>query len=325
MSTSISFTHPVGTMYPGYVTRALMPYLIGRLGADGVTASLVVEPGDSSMFLVIKDLFRYNLSPLFVQLLEAPPISHKEILNRWADGVCNRIRIEAAQLANPNVLRQRVRTELVPSHTTQHPDFSYARPFPGGLALGLCLDFPNTVTTITDRHLAKYPIGLDELYHYGQINTDGEPIDEQGPCGPFTGIGGESLFIASKAAHVANLVATLRIDAPHGLFFAIPDRSILLYAPADPTSITQQYLRLLDYLRIDFMRRFRANPAHTLSKDLFYCGPDGEFGTITRSDHPDVQELFTTVNLDADRLVELAVKNMNFFDGFRSRFYPTNM
>ena len=72
MSTSISFTHPVGTMYPGYVTRALMPYLIGRLGADGVTASLVVEPGDSSMFLVIKDLFRYNLSPLFVQLLEAP-------------------------------------------------------------------------------------------------------------------------------------------------------------------------------------------------------------------------------------------------------------
>lgn len=55
MSTSISFTHPVGTMYPGYVTRALMPYLIGRLGADGVTASLVIEPGDSSMFLVIRD------------------------------------------------------------------------------------------------------------------------------------------------------------------------------------------------------------------------------------------------------------------------------
>lgn len=127
MSTSISFTHPVGTMCPGYVTRALMPYLIGRLGADGVTASLVIEPGDSSMFLVIRDLFRYNLSPLFVQLLEAPPISHKEILNQWADGICNRIRIEAAQLANPNVLRQRVRTELVPSHTTQHPDFSYAR------------------------------------------------------------------------------------------------------------------------------------------------------------------------------------------------------
>ena len=132
-------------------------------------------------------------------------------------------------------------------------------------------------------------------------------------------------FIASKAAHIANLVSTLRIDAPHGLFFAIPERSILLYAPADPASITQQYLRLLDYLRIDFMRRFRASPARTLSKDLFYCGPNGEFGTITRSDHPDVQELFTTVNLDADRLVELAVKNMNFFDGFRSRFYPTNM
>ena len=218
-----------------------------------------------------------------------------------------------------------MRTRILTPDLAADPHFSYARPFPGGLALGLCLDFPNTVTTVTDQHLEKYPIGLDELYHYGQINTDGEPIDEQGPCGPFTGIGGESLFIASKAAHVANLVSTLRIDAPHGLFFAIPERSILLYAPADPGSVTQQYLRLLDYLRIDFMRRFRANPARTLSKDLFYCGPDGEFGTITRSDHPDVQELFTTVNLDADRLVELAVKNMNFFDGFRSRFYPTNM
>ena len=218
-----------------------------------------------------------------------------------------------------------MRTRILTPDLAADPHFSYARPFPGDLALGLCLDFPNTVTTVTDQHLEKYPIGLDELYHYGQINTDGEPIDEQGPCGPFTGIGGESLFIASKAAHVANLVSTLRIAAPHGLFFAIPERSILLYAPADPGSVTQQYLRLLDYLRIDFMRRFRANPAHTLSKDLFYCGPDGEFGTITRSDHPDVQELFTTVNLDADRLVELAVKNMNFFDGFRSRFYPTNM
>jgi hypothetical protein len=38
-----------------------------------------------------------------------------------------------------------------------------------------------------------------------------------------------------------------------------------------------------------------------------------------------VQELFTTPDLDADRLVELAVKNMNFFEGFRTRFYPSNM
>ena len=53
--------------------------------------------------------------------------------------------------------------------------------------------------------------------------------------------------------------------------------------------------------------------------------PDGEFGAVTQADHPDVQELFTNPDLDADRLVELALKNMNFFEGFRSRFYPSPM
>ena len=295
------------------LTERTLSFLLRRLHDAGVSATRRTDEHTGDAFLEVDGWRRINGENLVSELTQADPAQHEAIIERWVAFI-----IESE-------LRQRVRTRILTPGLAADPHFSYARPFPGGLALGLCLDFPNTVTTVTDQHLEKYPIGLDELYHYGQINTDGEPIDEQGPCGPFTGIGGESLFIASKAAHVANLVSTFRIDAPHGLFFAIPERSILLYAPADPGSITQQYLRLLDYLRIDFMRRFRANPAHTLSKDLFYCGPDGEFGTITRSDHPDVQELFTTVNLDADRLVELAVKNMNFFDGFRSRVYPTNM
>ena len=37
------------------------------------------------------------------------------------------------------MLRQRVLTELVPSHTVANRDFSYARPFPGGLCLILSI------------------------------------------------------------------------------------------------------------------------------------------------------------------------------------------
>lgn len=307
------------------LTERTLSFLLRRLHDAGVSATRRTDEHTGDAFLEVDGWRRINVENLVSELTQADPAQHEAIIERWVAFIIESGRIADQPITDADELRQRVRTRILTPSLAADPHFSYARPFPGGLALGLCLDFPNTVTTVTDQHLEKYPIGLDELYHYGQINTDGEPIDEQGPCGPFTGIGGESLFIASKAAHVANLVSTLRIDAPHGLFFAIPERSILLYAPADPGSVTQQYLRLLDYLRIDFMRRFRANPARTLSKDLFYCGPDGEFGTITRSDHPDVQELFTTVNLDADRLVELAVKNMNFFDGFRSRFYPTNM
>jgi len=38
-----------------------------------------------------------------------------------------------------------------------------------------------------------------------------------------------------------------------------------------------------------------------------------------------VQELFTNPDLDADSFTELALTYMNFFEGFRSRFYPSPM
>ena len=133
------------------------------------------------------------------------------------------------------------------------------------------------------------------------------------------------MFVASKAAHIASLVSTLHIDAPHGLLFAIPDRSVLFYAPADPTSPTHQFVSLVDYLRIDILQRLHTTPARILSKDLFYCSPDGTFGAITRSNHPDVQELFTNPDLDADRFTELALTYMTFFEGYHMRFYPPNM
>ena len=307
------------------ITERALPFLLRRLHDAGISATPHVDSHTGDIYLKVDGWRRIAVENLIDELTQTDPSKHEVTIERWVAFIMESGRIAEQSVTDPDELRQRVRTRIIPANLAANPHLSYARPFPGSLALALCLDFPNTVTTVSNGHLEKYPIGLDELYHWGQINTDNEAIDEHTVCGPFTGIAGESLFIASKAAHIASLVSTLHIDAPHGLLFAIPDRSVLFYAPADPTSPTHQFVSLVDYLRIDILQRLHTMPAHILSKDLFYCSPDGTFGTITRSGHPDVQELFTNPDLDADKFTELALTYMTFFEGYHMRFYPPNM
>lgn len=307
------------------ITERTLPFLLRRLHDAGISATPHVDSHTGDIYLKVDGWRRINVENLIDELAQTDPSKHEVTIERWVAFIMESGRIAEQSVTDPDELRQRVRTRIIPADLAANPHLSYARPFPGGLALALCLDFPNTVTTVSNGHLEKYPLSIDELYHWGQINTDNEAIDEHTTCGPFTGIAGESLFIASKAAHIASLVSTLHIDAPHGLLFAIPDRSVLFYAPADPTSPTHQFVSLVDYLRIDILQRLHTMPAHILSKDLFYCSPDGTFGAITRSGHPDVQELFTNPDLDADRFTELALTYMTFFEGYHMRFYPPNM
>ena len=307
------------------ITERALPFLLRRLHDAGISATPHVDSHTGDIYLKVDGWRRIAVENLIDELTQTDPSKHEVTIERWVAFIMESGRIAEQSVTDPDELRQRVRTRIIPANLAANPHLSYARPFPGGLALALCLDFPNTVTTVSNGHLEKYPIGLDELYHWGQINTDNEAIDEHTTCGPFTGIAGESLFIASKAAHIASLVSTLHIGEPHGLLFAIPDRSVLFYAPADPTSPTHQFVSLVDYLRIDILQRLHTMPARILSKDLFYCSPDGTFGAITRSGHPDVQELFTNPDLDADRFTELALTYMTFFEGYHMRFYPPNM
>ena len=307
------------------ITERTLPFLLRRLHDAGISATPHVDSHTGDIYLKVDGWRRINVENLIDELAQTDPSTHEVRIERWVAFIMESGRIAEQSVTDPDELRQRVRTRIIPANLAANPHLSYARPFPGGLALALCLDFPNTVTTVSNGHLEKYPLSLDELYHWGQINTDNEAIDEHTVCGPFTGIAGESLFIASKAAHIASLVSTLHIDAPHGLLFAIPDRSVLFYAPAEPTSPTHQFVSLVDYLRIDILQRLHTMPARILSKDLFYCSPDGTFGAITRSGHPDVQELFTNPDLDADRFTELALTYMTFFEGYHMRFYPPNM
>ncbi|MFB2583747.1 hypothetical protein [Herbiconiux liukaitaii] len=81
---------------------------------------------------------------------------------------------------------------------------------------------------MTDANVGTLALGLDELYAFGQLNTDAEPVDRR--FEPFPGIEvivGDSLFTASKAA---NLPAVLG-SAPWGTLFTVPHRHMLVALP----------------------------------------------------------------------------------------------
>ena len=114
------------------------------------------------------------------------------------------LRMPEYSLNDPDELRRRIRTRIIRGGQSSDLPITYIRPFTAGLATALYLDFPNSVSLVTDQSLARYPLSVDELFHYGQINTDNEPIDTQQQVGPFTELLGESPFIAGKAATSAH-------------------------------------------------------------------------------------------------------------------------
>lgn len=127
-------------------------------------------------------------------------------------------------------LRRQVRTRIIPRDDGRpnEPTFHYARPFAEGLVLALCVDFPTTVQYVTDAYLGDLALNRDELYAFGQLNTDREPVDERfEPVPGIQAIGGDSLFTASKAA---NLPAVLG-PAPLGTLFTLPHRHLIIALP----------------------------------------------------------------------------------------------
>ena len=302
------------------ISRAL-PFLLQRLKDAGIQATPDVDLEEDAIILMIDDTFRINIENLLDELERTDPAAHETTIERWVAFIIETIRTPERSLTDPNELRQRIRTRIIRNELASDPHLTYTRPFDGGLSVALCLDFPNSVSTVTDQDLEQYPLSVDELYHYGQINTNNEPIDQKGECGPFTGISGQSLFIASKAANIGALVGQLGINAPHGLFFALPQRSVLMYAPANPNDISQQIYSMIDYIRYQIMQDFQKNRGAALSKDIFYCAPDGEFGAITRGDYSEVQELFENPNIDSDRFFELAHTYLYLYESFMHRFF----
>ena len=128
-----------------------------------------------------------------------------------------------------------VRTRLQPPNTTGLLSTSYARPAFDGLVAELSRDLPTAVQTVGDSDVVGRD--LDFLYEVGQRNTDAEPATTQQLNHHVVALHGESFFIASKALNMTRLIASVLGDAPLGVVFSVPHRSLLFLHRVGPETV----------------------------------------------------------------------------------------
>ncbi|MEV7769328.1 hypothetical protein [Microbacterium sp. NPDC086615] len=177
------------------------------------------------------------------------------------------------------------------------PSFDYARPFADGVVVALCLDLPETVQTISDAGIAEAGWDLDELYRWGQENTDRESVDEHDVLE--TGIHvltGESFFVASKAIDLPRAVPVTEF----GTVFAIPHRHLLLALPLSP----REPLDGVRHLAMITQRIVRDPlPGGVISGDLFLT----RHGLVSRVSETDAE---SNVAILVDDLFQQALEEV---------------
>ncbi|MGD8169996.1 hypothetical protein ACEXOS_022510 [Herbiconiux sp. P16] len=255
------------------------------------TIEFGLTPDDT--MLVGADKRVYPLFNLLVICRPEPERRWKALVERHAAAMLAAENDAPAEQLGADLLRARLRTRLV-RHFDDDPfpiDVAYARPFAPGLVLALCIDNPEAVATLNSSTVAELAIGLDEAYRVGQANTDGEPIAEHSELGgDIWLVGGESLFIASKAAGFDVVLDRFSGPAPLGVVFAVPQRSLLVYlVPSRPDHVGSigRMMHVVDRIARDAETTM---PGGLLSADLFYRSADGEVERIGGR-QPDSQNL----------------------------------
>ncbi|GHH81104.1 hypothetical protein GCM10018781_62980 [Kitasatospora indigofera] len=139
----------------------------------------------------------------------------------------------AAQLLRGAYLRLVPDDSLPPEALAD--SFRYARPVATGLLEALALDLPDSVRLLTDQDVAR--AGLDALRTAGRANLLAEPAEHEVIATPsgatLHSVSGPSLFVASKALVLADLVRSLtgREVPEHGVLFTVPSRHLLVFHP----------------------------------------------------------------------------------------------
>lgn len=173
-------------------------------------------------------------------------------------------------------LRTRVMTRLVGSDKDRWVDHEYARAFAPGVVQVLCVDYPQTVATLSDRSIPQMAMTLDEMYEQGQKNTDAEALDRLFQIDEYVhGLAGDSLFVASKAANFRALVPDVIGPAPLGVAFALPNRGLMLYSIITQDDWMVQLMQLTHVIdSIAFDPDFH-HPGGLISRYAYYWAPDG--------------------------------------------------
>lgn len=228
-------------------------------------------------------------------------------------------RLGQTVLRNPEELRRRVHTEFVVDDLATNPRYSYCRRYPGELKLILSLADENNRFDLSDEQLDQCPLSIDELFHYGQMNTDNVAVDRVEQMGPLTSLTTRSAYISAKAANMPALISRFQIHAPHGLFLMAPMCHVLCYSPVDPAHILQQLMAVIHTIRYPMAVASRT-PGMLLSRDIIFYSPEGTYETITQPDNPEIHELLTNVDIDDKTFRAWSYHYLDQSSAFTQRF-----
>ncbi len=256
------------------VGKAVRDLVIAEFARHDITATLD-DTGDE---------YALHLSNGSIAFLDNMIANAREIeRDEWPQFVSYMVtaQLEAQNRTEPedmseDELRQRIRTRLLSDVEDDLVDTSYARAFAPGIVQALCVDYPDTVTTLPSSALDSVAMTVDDLFAQGQANTDAEPIGEQFEINEFVkGLTGDSLFIASKAANLGALVPEVTGTAPLGIVFAIPNRSLLLYSVITQDEWINQLMGVVQTAdSLSFSPDFH-HPGGLVSPYTYYWAPDG--------------------------------------------------
>lgn len=297
-----------------------LPYLQRRLDEAGISSMFGINDANNHMLLFLNDSVECDIQDLVIDLLNSDPATHRNTVELWVSYLMDRTRMSEKEMYDPDELRQRVRTEFTIGTPATDPRYSYARPYPGGLALTLRVAHATTMSRLSNDELAHISLSIDELFYYGQKNTDNVPIDYQEQCGPVTCFSTQSAFVSAKAANMPALMSRFEIHAPHGLFFMIPANHMLYYVPADAANISEQLTSMATFSCLPVISASRQSPDSVLSRDIFYYSPEGTYETITQGDNPALEEFFTNPHIDAEAVRTCIDQYLSPSPAFRQRF-----
>jgi len=246
-------------------------YLIQELVRQGITAEPVMT--EHGKALQLADMGRLSMENVADDLMRTPQSQWEATLQRWVQFAIEASRAQSAPRLSVDEVLPIVHTRIIATADADGCD--YGRPFAEGLFQVLCLDYPTHVVTLTDKNIGDLEVPLDVLFGLGQINTDAEPIDETFDEGGVHFVTGDSMFIASKIGNIPALLGRLGVEAPDGLLFAVPNRSLLMYSlPTREEGLTS-ILGIAQMIGSFTPEAGFNNPGGLLSRNVFYWAPDG--------------------------------------------------
>ncbi|ALG85267.1 hypothetical protein [Gordonia phthalatica] len=208
------------------------------LAENGVEATL---EADGATFTA-SDGYRITLDNAFATCASASRDEWLTILERHFGRMARTTTLPGIDDLTIDQIRNQVRTRLVPDDalTAMGIDMAaYARPVADDLAAVLCIDFPETITYVSSHYAERFP-DLDELFRFGQMHTDAEPIDSVQDVGNgVIAVAGDSVFTASKILNLDGLLTHLRMDAPRGVIVSVPERSTIFLHPIRDLSVIE--------------------------------------------------------------------------------------